>query len=221
MKTSPGSSPFLFQKRLICVASLFLLLPLFLIFLHLCVTCLLNEQDSVVYNWNIPLFISTLACHHVIFVLPTTIPGNIPGKVTFLVTFGIRISKVLRIKKFSPIYYQNFHLSLNPELAPWPPFPPASSSGLIYNFIELEGVSVSWPVFFFSSLYFLSSSYSHYFVWGMRAEGQLVLSVICFSCWISNSCCLWLCFVESSECPHSLNDLMVCCLLTCFADIPG
>ena len=52
-----------------------------------------------------------------IFVLPTPIPGNIPGKVTFLVTFGIRISKVLGIKKFSAIYYQNFHLSLNPKLA--------------------------------------------------------------------------------------------------------
>ena len=111
-----------FSRRLICVASLFLLLPLFLIFLHLCVTCLLNGQDSVVYNRNIPLFISTLACHHVIFVLPSPIPGNNLGKVTFLVTFGIRISKVLGIKKFSPIYYQNFHLSLNLELALWPPF---------------------------------------------------------------------------------------------------
>lgn len=70
------------------------------------------------YNWDIPLFISTLACYRVIFVLPTPIPGNIPGKVTFLVTFGIRISKVLGIKKFSPIYYQNLHLSLNPKLAP-------------------------------------------------------------------------------------------------------
>ena len=28
-------------------------------------------------------------------------------------------------------------------------------------------------------------------------------------------------FVESSECPHTLNDLIVYCLLTCFADIPG
>ena len=117
MKTSPGSSPFLFQKRLICVASLFLLLPLFLIFLHLCVNCSLNELDSVVYNWNIPLFISALAYHHVILAFPSPIPGNILGKVTFLVTFGIRKSKVLGIKKFSPIYYQNFHLSLNPKLA--------------------------------------------------------------------------------------------------------
>ena len=54
----------------------------------------------MVYNWNIPLFISAFACHHVILVLPSPIPGNILGKVTFVVTFDIRISKVLGIKKF-------------------------------------------------------------------------------------------------------------------------
>ena len=42
------------------------------------------------------------ACHHVILVFPFPIPLNILGKMTFLVTFGIRISKVLGIKKFSP-----------------------------------------------------------------------------------------------------------------------
>ena len=169
-----GSSPFLFQKRLICVASLFLLLPLFLIFLHLCVTCSLNAQDSVVYNWNIALFISALACHHVIFVLPSPIPGNNLGKVTFLVTFGIRISKVLGIKKFSPIYYQNFHLSLNPKLALWPPFTTSIKFRRDLQFHRIGGSklnwSVSWPVFIFSFLYFLSS-YSHHLVWGMRADG--------------------------------------------------
>ena len=149
----------------------------------------------MVYNWNIPLFISALACHHVILVLPTPIPGNIPGKVTFLVTFGIRISKVLGIKKFSPIYYQNFHLSLNPKLALWPPFTTSIKIRPDLQFHRTGGSKCVMACFLFliSLLPFLLLIS----LFGLRDESWRVAGAICdlsFSCWIYNRGLLWLCF---------------------------
>ena len=107
---------------------------------------------------------------------------------------GIRISKVFGVNKFSPIYNQNFYLLLYPKLALGPPFtsPIKFRSDLQFHRIVGNKYVIACFLFLISLLPFPTL-----IIWFEGWKLKCSCGAICdfsFSCWIYNSCFLWLCF---------------------------